>query len=352
MKKLIIALTTLAVCLCSVLAGCSCSSDQSLAFSDNWKQQTGIGYSETAEYTVKLDKAFSLGKLSYTKDATLNDDLVFFDYQGTYSVTTTLFASTDIEPSEVGNSDLLGKVEKVIYQHAELHLTSSFRYGDMTDVTQYDDYIITNSYFADCQNSLMPIYDSSESVVTYLTYSNGRIATPRLETLSVSKYTSSGYSFDTTTTSLSSGESDVSKKSYSYTPRTLIDNTVLLFALRNTSINDNSSVTMPVTSISYAGEKKTLKITNYMTYSLENYAITVNETEKTGTIPLKCYAFSVNETSSGRSQIACIQNGKSEDMGLEISALVRYVEPLITYNNNAFMLQGALVYELTSISFG
>ena len=141
-------------------------------------------------------------------------------------------------------------------------------------------------------------------------------------------------------------EEQSSSKTYDYAFKTITDNTMLLFMIRNSKIDFENTIGVPVVTPNY-GKAESLAINNanketrtlQLNYNYQPYQVELS---------LSKLRFSRNEiNSSGTQQILYVQNNV-ENSPIPYKALpVIYNEPLTTFGT--FQPMGQLVYTLTEI---
>ncbi len=342
MKKIII--TIIAICMIA-LTGCSCVPENSLSFTNAWNSgNDATTMTETTTYKVNYSDNFTVGNYSFKKgDGVTN----FFRYdQGTYTETLKVINKSDSSiPAELENNDILSDIEStVLYLHTEFFINVYYTYADKTDEL-HEEKVVTDVFFGTASASFTPIYAKSVSKHTLVSKSES-ISIDTVNTEYVSIFSKNSYKITSKIDKKEPTETTYEKGYKKY-----IDNTELLFAIRNmtlTAPTDEQGQTqasmLPTVSPVY-GDAQDLAITHF---DGANETVTVNGTEYS--IPCKYVSMGLGTTSnSGRSQLLFIQNGKVENLfgGENRSVMVKYVYPLMTYGS--FDSMGALIYTLESV---
>ena len=133
-----------------------------------------------------------------------------------------------------------------------------------------------------------------------------------------------------------------------YDFKSLVDNTQLLFALRNLDIANKSTKEITVVSTAYPAPQ-TLSVTNSKEYTV-NKTLTVNGEEKANLqFPVTSLHFNRKDgLNIGLWQYALVQKNTNEQTNPK-ALLLEYASPLTSYGN--YLTMGALVYKLTSVNY-
>ena len=352
MRKFWITLTTIALTLSLILGGCSCNEKPLLSFTNDFSGGGGsindatIGYTETLVYDVTYLEQFTENNAKIIKDASLNNVVSFSVAEGTYKSTLTILSSY---PTEKPKSNILsdngGAYDREIYYlETELTLPSSYVFKDGSASKSNEDTIKSKVYFANYGWSFAPIYaeikvnclvlklNGNKAVTDYLNYSCETIYNVESYTITKTEKNDKGEVYKT------------EKQTYDYAYKSVIDNSQLLFALRNVTISQGSSISLPTVAPQY-GQATPLKVANLNEVTLKanfNY----NDKAVNEDMKVKCLSFAVDsENTRGASQFVKIQKESSENV-LQNALLIEYVEPLVTYVTPTCM--GALKYSLNS----
>lgn len=347
MKKRILTALLLVV---AVLMLTACGEKTPLSFSNNWN----IGHYEEAEYSVKYYSDYASGKYSFAKSSALGDNIDIDYKDGNLKIRTEVFDKLSVSDENVLKSNILNEIpasEGIIFcTTSEFNITASYKYGDMQEPKEYHDYITEKVYFCQGKLGFAPVYSEVENRSSALTYRSNIFSVEERLIKSYSLYNISSYTCKMDILNSETGAvTDSTEKTYSYSYKTVIDNAQFLFAARFFNISDKTA-SVPITSYNYLGADKSVAYRSYQTATEENLTVTVNGEEKILNLPVNCVSYELNESTSGKSQIIFIQNGKdSNDLIENKNLLVKYAEPLpIT---SSFYYQGALVFTLSSINF-
>ena len=133
-----------------------------------------------------------------------------------------------------------------------------------------------------------------------------------------------------------------------YVSKQAIDNTSLLFAIRNITLKDQASYTLPTVSPSY-GTPKNLTVNNASESTYNLSSITYNgQTIENANLPVKNLTFVIGGTKNvGTQQNVVVQKAKSETFPYFNSLLIEYAESLSDIAS--FSHLGALVYKLNTV---
>lgn len=379
MKKFLYLILTFIIATVSLLGGCGCNSDSPLEFSDYFygdlKTTPPAGYVETCVYTVDYKNGF---EGEFAKNPAISDKMLTMEISGKYTTKLTVQGLMDAQTPILGknvNSELKNSFKNVnIYKYeTELVLDkvkylinetpadidpydvlvedewAKARYGEQT-VANGVDYIYTVTYFAPGPQSYTPIYTEQISSFTNIMISENSIDIGRRNSKNYIEYNSNNY---TVNTEYSGGDITLTgNKRVTYTSSTAIDNTQLLFVIRNMNLASGSSSAISVASYQYQ-ELKDISIVGESSRT-ENIAdptlLKVNGNDFSGTsIKLNRYAFRLAETSSaGIKQLVFVQEGEAGNLGNR-KLMYRYVEPLTALSYQAL---GVMEYKLTQVNFG
>lgn len=379
MKKLLYLIFAFILATVSLLGGCGCGSDLPLEFKDYFygdlKTTPPTGYAETCIYTVDYKDNF---EGEFAKNPALTDKLLKMEISGTYTTKLTvqglMDAQTPIHGKNV-NSELKSSFKNVnIYKYeTELVLDkveylvneksvdvdpydvlakdewAKARYGEET-VSNGIDYIYTVTYFAPGPQSFTPIYTEQISSFTNVMITENSIDIGRRSSKNYIEYNTNNYIINT---EYSGGEVTLkSNKKVNYTSSTAIDNTQLLFVIRNMNLSSGSSTMLPVASYQFQ-ELKDISIVGESSRTeniTDQTSLKVNNQDFTGTsIKLDRFAYRLTETSSaGIKQLVYVQNEESGNLGNH-KLIYRYVEPL---NAISYQAIGVMEYKLKQVSFG
>lgn len=335
MKKIILSLSLALALMFTV--GCSCSDPVILSFEKLWTSTYSDSFEEVLEYDVSYTASYSENGRSYKKDAALDGMTV--EIGGTYTVKNKVYSKVNTDlPSEVKNAEVLTNINSfIIHTRSELSLNTKYVYGSH-DSGYLTEYINVDAYYADTDTSLTPVYVSREFSYYNLTVDSDF----NLNKLEGSDQTL--YSTDAYTVKTKYGDNQ-SANDYSYTFKTLIDNSALFMTIRNKNVAKDASYNLPVVHPSY-GTSQELTLSTFavdeQTYSLNYYG-----TDKELKFPVRGTSFVVNSMNeSGTSQICYVQTASVD--GANNSLLLKYVEPIAEYKG--YKKLGAMIYTLKSVT--
>lgn len=347
MKKFLIAIVSAILVFATLLCGCDCSgcSSYDLEFSPLFYGASGepkADYVQQTTYDVSL-------KNSYGNDIKKNDSLdqlINYDYSGTYTSTLTVLPGlpnnipTDMK-EEIQNSSTY------IYK-LETSLNLKFTYTISGKAQQENqDFINTQTIFAPAKSGFIPIYTTTNSSVSYISIEENGANVQKLVCNNSVLYNNDNYVMTTKYDNQSP-----TTVTYDYTRQTLIDNSQLLFVMRNINLLDKEQYELPVVSYQY-GEQKNVMITNdgvgTTQLPVEQGSLMINgEDFNKDNISVKRYKFRLSEDKNmGVDQFVYIQNGECGNLENR-SLMYRYVEPLYTLGTNNCL--GVLEYTLKEVS--
>ena len=362
MKKRIFSIIALTLAMVFTLSACDgCSSLPELSFTNAFYGGTGLSdqdpqpyYSETLTYDIDYAETFDGVKI----DSKLKEDKnVNFEFSnGSYVSTLEVYKSFK-EASEtkgvVFESDIVDSLEEneshAFYLHTEFSIYAKYTIGEK--VVENTESIITDAYFCKTALAFAPVYTQTKATYLQFYYSIGEVI--KVETESKTTYQKESYSLWNKVTGNKASEEETTTIKYNY--KTVIDNTQLLFALRNIEVEIEKVDSIPVVAPSYK-EPTSLAI-NYrentsIPYSKEK-PLVYNYENVEKPIEVKHYRFYKNDAKeTGATQHLFIQTKleNQAESGIEdYRALpIRYVEPLTTYGS--FSPMGVLVFTLTNAS--
>ena len=368
MKKRIFSALVLSIAAIMLLLS-GCMGATPLSFTNAFYGSTNnpvVGYSETVIYSVKSQDEYD----DLKKDDEITDELIKYNIEGTFTTSFTVLNRIPDKYNEEIQTDLDFEDEsrKLIYHYqttldVKATYTVSGQYSNYTgesNVTDnsdgsktYHDVIESEAFFFTSSQSLSPIWSKNSARYTYLTASNddgqAKVNVITLESNSKTTFNKSNYTiYNNYVIGAQTDKAVESTKTYGYTQKTVIDNTQLLFAIRNVDVAEDSSYSLPTVSPAY-GASKTLTIKNngdkQKTLDMTYNANTVAEE-----VAVKDCSFYLNTTNdSGTPQYVLVQKSASANGTLPAKALViEYVEPLAIYGS--FQRLGALVYTIKSVT--
>lgn len=360
MKKKIIPIIAGTMAIAVSLSGCSCSSSSPLAFNNNFNggQKPSTTYKETLTYNVEYIDSYGT---SFSKSESIPDNLLDIEINGTYQMTLEVIDKNDTQIKNLeSQSNIVVQSDDKIGTHiyklsTNLELETVYSSGIDGNSNDQDDgnslkakeQIITTAYFLSSGYSFNPIYSKTQGINTsYVT-----ITSDATVQIAYTDYvTEVKYNVDDYTVISKYGEPDKEtgktpidiKDEYSYSYRTLIDNNMLLFALRNVDIEEETSIQLPTVHPTY-GEAQNLAIT-YV--GNREQSIKIDDMTEAENIKVKEYSMIRNvQNATGSQQFIVIQKEKSENVENK-ALLIQYVTPLNLYNS--YLCIGGLKYSLVS----
>ena len=341
MKKIVISII-LAFCL--VFGGCSCNQRSPLSFVNSWDEGlSSVGFKETLSYKVEYADSYEIGEYKYVKSSSLADK-ISCSITGDYTESVTIINNADVPDSK--RTDVLDAISgnPVLYKlTSSLTLTAKYSYAGVTDET-YEDFVKTECFFLNVNNRLSPVYSFTEHkyavpVVTEKSVSFTKVHYTGVGSYSQSKFTCTMNLFDYDADATTAEPTKTETKTNDYTMGTVIDNATLLFAIRNTSVSKDGSVTVPAVSPSYMTAKDIS-----VSYDDDTTRTILNEDKA---VKRMSFVSSVG----GQKQIVFVQNEKAEATGgVNRSVITEYVTP-VSETSASYMVLGVLVYTLTSADY-
>jgi|GEM_PF-2134694 len=331
---------------CFSATACSCGGTPALSFSNGWNLNAAgttsldtIGYTETATYSVALDDDFITGEYNFKKNDALDEQVEYAYESGVYTTITKIVPIS----SDVPNYDcdiLTGEDApgSLIHLTTTYTVNAKYTFKDNAE-NNYDetDYITTETYFCLSNASFTPIFSRSEGKYASLYVDDDSAYVMEVEYKNEITYSKNSY----TITKFNTDDTVKDTKTYNCSYKTAIDNTQLLFVLRNVTLEEKATTSLPTVAPAY-GDAKTLNVERFAD---EAQKITVNGKEQN--VPTSRLAFEINSTgNSGKAQLVYIQSAKTKKLNMN-SLLVKYVEPLTAYGS--FYSMGALVFTLKTV---
>lgn len=348
MKKRLIAIICTTLFAIPCIVGCSCSSLSSLSFSSafNGGNRASVDYTETLTYDVTYDQS------TYKKDSAITDEMLSVSFEnGTYSMTLQVLRSkpTDIETDINPSSD-------TSFYSLTTQFSIDVAYTSNGKEYKRTDKINTLCYFY--SNAFAPLYSKTTSSYSIVVLSKSAASFAIMDIDSTTAYNSTSYTVNTgyavydfdkdNDNDRPKIESDsYSQKTYKYESRTMIDNTELLFALRNFSVEKDKTSTLPVVSFGY-GEYQSLSVKNTNETNRE-VTLNINDTDVTERISVKKYSYSINSSkTAGVSQSVVIQSAGENQMPNK-ALLLEFSSPLIIQASTT--KYGGLLYTLKKVTY-
>ncbi len=347
MKKRLISIICALCFAVPALSGCSCSSLSALTFNSAFcgGSLPLPGYTETLTYNVNYVNSSEY----FAKSSEITDDKLSMNFtDGKYISKLEVLGAI---PTDVV-TDINIPADFSRYK-LETELSIKVKYTTPDGDFERTDKIKSLTYFY--STALAPLYSKTTSSYTSVYNTNSGLTLKVVDAENEIFYNAEEYTVKQNYTihdfeqaskdgSAILDADNGSEKTYEYESRTVIDNSELLFALRNVAIAEESSSNIPVVSAVY-GEYKTLAVNN-RSQNEQSVTLNVNGEQKTETIKVNNLYYSVNsKNESGASQKLVVQASGTEIPNLALPIL--YAEPLIIQNSSYKL--GTLLYTLSEI---
>ncbi len=343
--------TLVAVFALSGCDGCISQSELTVNGAFNNEVAPGANYQEVLTYSVDYNaEDYSVIDSTFKN----NEDIKFEFTNGKY---VSNFKVEKSFPDTITSNilDTLTDTQKHAY-HLTTEFTINVKYSFKTaegyKEYPFTDKITTEAYFCGQTLAYAPVYTKTTSEYTLLMHGSS-VGLVRISSESQTKYDKDNYELTYTYKQLptsadqSEGEPTTTVTKHDYKFKTLTDNTMLFFTIRNMGIKTDSTVGLPTVSPNY-GEDKLLAVNN-LDSKTEKFSFTYNGEDKEEDVALANHRFSINDqNASGALQYLFIQN-KSESSTIPYKAIpFKYVEPIYAYGS--FLPLGSLIYRITDIS--
>ena len=369
MKRFLILVLTLGMCLMFTISGCSCEGDATLEFSNAYIKEIKT---ETLTYSITLENSYRDIKMSSNTNESLMPKYENGKYISKYEANVSLpkdeyFGNLAQEGLSINRVRTVFSMDVIVKDIEDPDNPDK-------DIT-YKDQIISEVYFYDNSLSCAPIYSKTTVKNTYVAND---------ETLfecvhNIYQYTTT-YNDDTFVTTKKyyvpdedediKGEMDLENlnkeklfslkddgKSSEYDFREVIDNNQLIFSTRNLPIAKNKNEIIPVVNFVYNKPTKlqltntsnsVLNITTDFNYKTSKFSKFYDKDTHSLTIPVRNISITLSDTDyMGLPKYVVVQNGTADEENILNNGLVlEYAEALITYNYNCL---GALVYRLNDV---
>lgn len=305
------------------------------------------GYTETLKYDVKYSDEGIAPNLKDAKN--IKFSFSFGTYQTNFEVLSAF--PTEIDGTKLESNILtnLADNDKQAY-HLKSKFSVEVNYVIDGVENKRTDSIESEVYFCNRSLAYAPVYSKTTSSYTVLQMGSKSGLPIIINSTSQILYQKENYKVDFSyyynNFMNEKLEEQSSSKTYDYAFKTITDNTMLLFMIRNSKIDFENTIGVPVVTPNY-GKAESLAINNanketrtlQLNYNYQPYQVELS---------LSKLRFSRNEiNSSGTQQILYVQNNV-ENSPIPYKALpVIYNEPLTTFGT--FQPMGQLVYTLTEI---
>ena len=372
MKRRLFSLIALILVAFFTLSGCDgCTTYPELSFNNAFNGGNGedsfdakTNYTEVVKYTVVHDASTMNDDLKNNENIDIS--ILNGEYQTTLKVLSS-FSEAENQLKTIYNDQSISVHSDIVDSLAEtnLHaymleskLSIPVKYTFLTaqgteEILERVDTITSVSVFCNRAMTYAPIYSHTVADYTILQY-NGFGGVPIIiKSTSKIKYQKESYLVDY----ICSGENFagvktdevVTSTTYDYNYKTVIDNSMIFFALRNFPIENQKVKGLPTVVANY-GEAQLLAVKNSGSITQRVDDLSYNGEKIAYDFSVSTYSFNKNETDqSGATQRVYIQN-KVENSPIPYKSLVvKYEEPLTTNLN--YVSLGSLVYTLSSIEF-
>lgn len=337
---------TLAVIMAAFASGCQTAT--SLAFQNYFLGAGVTGDAprdtfERLEFNVSFEKESAVYPEFNQSQSLKESQNIQYDFtDGKYAMTFSIASNTE-EIKQKTNIEIdtqntpIYKLQSIFNIKAFYKVDGNYPENLGTDKNggkEFDDEIISEVYFLPAGSSFAPIYSKVIQKQTTL-YLGQKADVYRTEYVFETIYNKGSYK--TVTKSI---DGIISTKSSNYSYRGAIDNTQLLFAIRNLEIQKDGATAIPTVSPAYnSPQSLTIRCEDELTIN-SNY----NQEDKQ--ISVKKYAiFKSNKLNTGIPQYALVQKSEQNNKSL----LMEYASALVPYGSS-FLMMGALVYRLASVS--
>ncbi len=354
MRKIFTAVLSTALATTLALGSIACSSETQLSFTDAWNNGVSSNHKSIVEtLTYSVTHVENYNDL-ITKASDVTSDVLDFHYdEGTY--VQQLSASSTLPDTVPNNlSEELYANSLFYHLHTELSIPAYFDAGGEEGPITHTDTVITDAYFLSAGQSFAPIWSKTSVNNTFVTIGSGNNLSATAKVYSydyIFEYGQKEYKM----TSINHTADDYqTEKTFEYSYKTAIDNTQLLFALRNIKLEENVAFKIPTVSPSY-GAPKTLAVTHK---EKSTYTNTINfvspdvNFNKEVKISVKNAHFLIDSMrDTGAFHYIKIQDAPTAETTSEVpfrSLITEYSAPVISFG--AFKCLGAMVYKLTAVT--
>ncbi len=350
MKKFFVCLISVITALLIAILGCGCTVVNPLTFSSAFAGENNdpSSYLEEAVYDVKYTDNY---QNLLIKDSTLDNYVEINFSNGRYKTTLETIDKTTFDSLNI-ETDILTELPEnasTIYKYTtNLEITAS--YYDKADKKTYEhtDTIETKTFFCSYRLSYSPIYSKTESSYSSLAISGGVVVVATGESVCETVYKKTSYTLNEKYYQRIDNDRfllDEKTTTIEYDHKTVVDNTQLLFILRNIDVAQESYYGLPTVSYQY-GDAKILACKN-TNFSSKPYTFNYCGEDKNLELTVRNYSITLsNGLNTGLPQFATVMKEKTNDIKQVLT--LSYVQPLVCYGTMFCM--GALEYKLTSFS--
>lgn len=361
MKKILTSFLAIALALVSLLGATGCNKATQLNFTSefsNSNEELSPEYSETVTYDVSYVKDYNS---SLSRDSAVTDELLDLDVTGTY---VTELSIVNNLPSQA-KSKISTENSYILYFTTDLALTVT------VNGQTFNDRVVTDAYFLSAGMSFAPLYtkvsnDSTNISLKSSANSPAKVVTSKSYFIYVTdyqneNYTVNKYTFDNeqafeqgiTAGKHMNGSPATYDKKDDYYFRSVVDNTQLMFLIRNLGLNKEASSTLPVIAPAY-GVKSNIVVNN-QSENKKNLLIDIvsNSTNVVnGEVEFLVKNLVIKNGStknSGTPHFAILQKKPSDVSAIPFNSLLLEYAHVLTDTGSARKL-GALKYTILSVS--
>lgn len=351
MNKKIISILAFALVVIFALSGCDgCIITPELTVNNAFNggvSDPQTGYKETLKYDVEYSDEGIAANLKNMENVKF--DFSFGTYQTDFEVLSAL--PTEINGTKI-ESNIISSLADNDKQAYRLKSIFSIDVNYVIDGVENKrtDTIESEVYFCNRSLAYAPVYSRTTSSYTVLQMGSNSGLPIIINSVSQTIYQKENYKIDFSYyySNFNDENLDVqsSSKIYDYTFKTITDNSMLFFIIRNSEIELEKTIGIPVVTPNY-GEASSLAINN-ANKETRKFQLNYNYQPYEVDLSISKLRFSKNDVgASGTQQVLYVQN-KVENSPIPYKALpVIYNEPLTTFGS--FQSMGQLVYTLTDI---
>ena len=358
MRRIFIVFCALVMTIAVALSGCSCNTTSPLSFNTNFYGEgaNATDLPQTYKEVCTYDVSYNANYNSALKMDSSLVDKVNVNYSGTY---VTEFQGDTLKVPDSIVTDL--------HYEGDIHYFTTKLELDVTvNDKVYHDQIFSEVYFYSAGQAFQPIYSKVIQKNTFIGVSIEPFSVNAQQQIYQYETTYNKNEFVTLNQSYNANSDEVASIDiYSldkskfvlmkdtitseYVSKQAIDNASLLFAIRNITLKEEASYTLPTTSPSYS-EPKSLTVKNVSESTYNLLAISYNgQALENVNLPVKNLTFVIGGTKNvGTQQNVVVQKAKSETFPYFNSLLIEYAESLSEITS--FSHLGALVYKLNAVA--
>ena len=324
--------------------GCAgCAGDTSIMFNNNFLSggsatDAQVGYKEVLTYDVAFKESYSDIQKNLNTNEYFNYNFSNGSYKMTFSSLATLPDGVDVQFNLGDGSSNYYYLKTEFNIDAWYKVPGEYADGgiDLNGGKLYKDSIVSEVYFLTSGNSFAPIKATTMQKQSSLYISS----TPSVNYQTCQFTTVYKAGTYTTTTTYNNATNQTTSN---YSVKSAIDNTQLLFALRNISVDLDGTFILPTVSPAYSSPQE-LAVKNKSEETLSKSILGLGDNLE---IPVSNYMIYRNaDKNTGCPQYAKVQKSSPNTKSL----LIEYTASLMPCDT-PFAFMGALVYTLTSVSY-